>query len=123
MKEREREREEEILEEDIEEFLKEKERVRNIVGRIGGKVTLVGRVANLFWIMAVVSTFVVSIFMRETLRFTMIEAGVFLVSLKVIYYFNRQAKITHFQFWILSSIEWRLNEVVKKLNELIKSKK
>ena len=115
--------EEETLEKDIEEFLKEKEKIRSIVGKIGGKVTFAGKVTNFFWIIAVITTFVISIFMRNTPRLIMIEVGIFLVSLKVIYYFHCQAKITHFQFWILSSIEWRLNEIVKKLNELIKSKK
>ena len=115
-----KEKEEEILEKDIEEFLTEKERIRNILGKIGGKVTFINKVMNFFWVAAVMTTFVISIFMQNTPRLIMIEVGVLLISLKVVYYFNRQAKVDHFQFWILSSIEWRINEIVKKLNELTK---
>ena len=118
-----KEKEEEILEKDIEEFLIEKEKIRNIIGRIGGKVTFASRVTNFFWMAAIITTFVISIFMRDTLRLMMIEVGVLLISLKVVYYFHRQAKVNHFQFWILSSIEWRINEIVKKLNELTKGTK
>lgn len=113
-----REREEEILKEDIEGFLKEKERIKKIIGRIGGKNTLKTRAANLFWTVVVIAIFIFSIFMHNTLRLIMIEVGVLLVSLKIIYYFRRQARVNHFQFWILSSIEWRVNELSKKLDEM-----
>jgi Flp pilus assembly protein TadB len=115
-----RKEEEKILEEDIKEFLEEKERIRDIIGKIGGTVTLASRLVNLFWIIAVVLIFVVSIFVEDTARFIMIEVGILLVSTKVIYYFHRQAKINHFQFWILTSIEWRVNEIAKKFNEFVK---
>jgi len=113
-----REREEEILEEDIEGFLKEKERIRKIIGRIGGKNTLKARAMNLFWTIIVITIFIFSIFMQNTPRLIMIEVGVFLISLKIIYYFRQQARVNHFQFWILSSIEWRVNELSKKLDEM-----
>ena len=116
-------REDELLEKDIEEFLAEREKIRNIIGKIGGKVTFVSKATNFFWAAAVITTFVISIFMRDTPRLIMIEVGVLLISLKIIYYFHRQARINHFQFWILSSIEWRLNEIVKKINELTKKSK
>ncbi len=113
-----REREEEILEEDIEGFLKEKERIRKIIGRIGGKNTLKAKAMNLFWTIMVIGIFIFSIFMQNTPRLIMIEVGVFLISLKIIYYFRQQARVNHFQFWILSSIEWRVNELSKKLDEM-----
>lgn len=116
-------KEDELLEKDIEEFLAEKEKIRNIIGRIGGKITFVSKVTNFFWIIAVITVFIISIFMRNTPRLIMIEVGVLLISLKIIYYFHRQARVNHFQFWILSSLEWRVNEIMRKLNELIKENK
>ncbi|NOX97822.1 MAG: hypothetical protein GXO98_07195 [Nitrospirae bacterium] len=113
-----KEKEEKILEKDIEEFLKEKETIRNIIGRIGGKATFANKAMNFFWLVAVIVTFIISIFMQNTPRLIMIEVGIFLISLKVVYYFHCQARVNHFQFWILSSIEWRINEIVKKLNDL-----
>jgi len=109
-----------MLEEDIKEFLEEKERIRDIIGRIGGTVTLFSRLINLVWIIAVVLIFIISIFVENTARLILIELGSLLVSIKVIYYFHNQAKINHFQFWILTSIEWRVNEIAKKLSEFKK---
>ena len=110
-----RDKEEEILKEDIEEFLKEKERIRKIIGKIGGKYTFKTKLINLFWVILVIAVFIFSVYMRATARLIMIEVGVLLISIKVIYYLHQQAKVNHFQFWVLSSIEWRINEVVKKL--------
>jgi hypothetical protein len=49
-----------------------------------------------------------------------LEIGVLLVSLKVAYMINSQEKVNHFQFWILTSLEFRLNEVSKNLKKLEK---
>jgi hypothetical protein len=31
---------------------------------------------------------------------------------------HSQARVNHFQLWILSSLEWRLNEVVKEIDKV-----
>ena len=48
----------------------------------------------------------------------MIELGILLVSLKLIYFLESYMKLNHFQFWILSSLEWRLDKIEKKLKEM-----
>jgi hypothetical protein len=40
------------------------------------------------------------------------------VSLKIIWMIYKQTKVEHFQFWILNSIEFRLNNVSKQLNDI-----
>jgi len=47
----------------------------------------------------------------------MIELATVTLSAKIIYMIHLQMKINHFQFWILSSIEWRINETIKHMKE------
>jgi len=44
------------------------------------------------------------------------------VSIKIIWMIHQQQKIDHFQFWILNSIEFRLNEIVRR-TRIIESQK
>jgi hypothetical protein len=78
------------LKQELEHFQREKERVRAIIGKISG----------------------------EGLRLLMIELATVTLSAKIIYMIHLQMRINHFQFWILSSIEWRINEAIKHTKEL-----
>ena len=49
-----------------------------------------------------------------------LEIGVLLVSVKIIWMIHKQTKVEHFQFWILNSIEFRLNAISKKLTQIEK---
>jgi len=48
------------------------------------------------------------------------EPATVTLSLKIIYLIHCQVKVNHFKFWILSSIEWRLNEMKKQITNLRK---
>ena len=45
-------------------------------------------------------------------------AAVLLVSVKIIWMIHRQAKIDHFQFWILNSIEFQMTMISRRLTSL-----
>ena len=47
--------------------------------------------------------------------------AVLLVSIKIIWMMHKSTKVEHFQFWILNSIEFRLNDVAKQLRNLEKT--
>ncbi len=47
-----------------------------------------------------------------------IELGMVLVSLKILWMIRKQARVEHFQFWILHSIEFRLNSLAKNIREM-----
>ena len=57
------------------------------------------------------------------MRFFMIEAGILLLSLKLVYFLESYMSLNHFQFWILSSLEWRLDKIDKMLREISKGTK
>ena len=106
------------LKQELEHFQQEKERVRAIIGKIGGVPKFQTKLINTVFILVIVFSVAVSIFSGESLRLLMIELATVTLSLKIIYLIHCQMRINHFKFWILSSIEWRLTEMRKQLKEL-----
>ncbi len=116
MEEREERFEHEIeeLRHEIEEFQKEKERIRAIVGKIGGVPILRTKIFEVIILFLVISSLVVSLLVEGFVwRLALIEVAIALVSFKLIIMMRNQARVNHFQLWILSSLEWRLNEIIK----------
>ncbi|NQT33402.1 MAG: hypothetical protein HQ594_07010 [Candidatus Omnitrophica bacterium] len=111
---------EEELESEIRSFEKERENVRRIIGRIGGMPSTKSRVINIIFITLVLAVFTMSIMWGGRVRFFMIEVGILLLSLKLVYFLESHMRLNHFQFWILSSLEWRMDKIEKKLTKLLK---
>ncbi len=107
------------LKKDLENFQQEKERVRAIVGKIGGMPKFRTRIINVLFIVVVIASLTASIITGEKLRLLMIELALVALSFKIIYLVNLLMRMDHFKFWILSSIEWRINEMIN----LIKNQK
>jgi len=110
----------EDLRKELENFQKEKERVRAIIGKIGGVPKTRVRLVNTLFIVIVVSCVIVSIVAGEKWQLPMIELATVTLSVKIIYLIHAQMRIAHFEFWILSSLEWRINEVTKQVRQLRK---
>ena len=115
----------EILKEELEQFKAEKEKIRKLVGQIGGKQSdLHDRIINTSFIIIIVLLFSADIlrhFFEINIPFPTIfslELGILLVSIKIIWMIHRQTKVEHFQFWILQSIEFRLNDLSKKIKNI-----
>ncbi|MHC4678507.1 MAG: hypothetical protein ACYTEK_07395 [Planctomycetota bacterium] len=103
----------------LENFEKEKERVREIIGRIGGVPTFNTKLINVVFVVIIVVAGAISIFSGEGMRLLMIELTTVMLSVKIIYMIHVQMRVNHFKFWILSAIEWRINEM---MNEIKKTK-
>jgi ABC-type multidrug transport system fused ATPase/permease subunit len=106
------------LEAEIRDFEKERESVRNIVGKIGGKPAFKTRLVNVIFMVLVLVVFALSILYGGKVRFFMIEVGILLLSLKLVFFLESQIRLNHFQFWILSSLEWRINKLDKRMRDL-----
>lgn len=114
-----------VLQEELEQFREEKEKIRALVGQIGGIASSRrDRVLNVAFLAAITFLLLADIF-RHLLDVDMplpplfsIELGVLLVSVKIIWMIHKQARVEHFQFWILNSIEFRLNEITKSVRRL-----
>ena len=111
----------EDLKKELEYFEKEKERVRTIVGKIGGAPKSQVRILNVLFIVVLVVSVVISVVADEKWRLLMIELATVTLSIKIIYLIHAQMRVAHFEFWILSSLEWRLNEVTKQVRQLKKA--
>jgi hypothetical protein len=115
------------LMEELEQFRKEKERIRHLVGQIGGKHSQKkDNVLNIVFIVAMVTLltfdllhhlFHIKVPLPSILS---LELAVLLVSLKIIWMIHKSTKVEHFQFWVLNSIEFRLNDLSKHVREIEK---
>lgn len=118
----------EALRKELEDYRKEKEQIRQIIGSIGGAgYNKRERILN-FTFVFLLCTIFFSDLLRHFWKLDIpyvtsmlsLEIGVLLVSAKIIWMIHKQTKVEHFQFWILNSIEFRLNAISKKLTKMEK---
>ena len=105
------------LKAELEHFEKEKERVRAIIGSIGGVPKFRTKLINISFFIIIIGAGIVSIF-REDLRLLMVELTTVMLSVKIIYMIHVQARVNHFKFWILSAIELRVIEMMDLIKQL-----
>ena len=103
------------LKQELERFQQEKERVRAIIGKIGGVPKFHSKLINIIFIIVIAVSVVVSIVSGEKWRLLMIEFTTVALSVKILYMIHCQMRVNHFKFWILSSIEWQLIELRKQM--------
>lgn len=107
------------LEEELREFKYEKERVREIVGQIGGKKSQkLNTTINIVFLVVVLFVFSLGTIFHMIDYTISLEIGLLLLSLKIAWMIRKQEKVNHFQFWVLTSLEFRQNEISKKINSL-----
>ncbi len=100
-------------------FEQDRVMLKQMLAGIGGKAySRMDTVLNVAFLAIVVGLFAVSITTHVVPVFVSIEIGVLLVSLKIAWMIHFQQKHQHFQFWVLNTIEFRLNEVLSRLNKL-----
>lgn len=117
------------LKKELEQFKKEKEQIRQIVGQIGGIAdTKKDKIINIVFTFLIVLLLAFDI-ARHIFEINIplppvfsLEIGILLVSLKIIWMMHKQTKLEHFQFWILNSLEFRLNDIQLKLQNIEKKK-
>ena len=112
----------EDLKQDLENFQQEKERIRAIVGQIGGIPTFNTKFYNIIFIAIIIIPLVISMMSSEKVQLLMIELAAAAVSVKILYMIHCQNRVNHFQLWMMSSLEWRINEMMKLLRTVKKEK-
>ena len=113
-----------LIEEELEQFKLEKKKIRDYVGKIGGNSdSKKDNIINMTFVFLILLLFVIDflhvlgIDIPISTTFTIILA-ILLVSLKIIWMIHKQAKVNHFEFWVLNSIEFRLNALAKTVNRI-----
>ncbi len=116
------------LKAELDQFKKEKEKIRKLMGQIGGKEQEKrDKWMNWIFISAIILIgindimHVVGGFHPPIPTELSLGIAVLLVSIKIIWMMHKATKVEHFQFWILNSIEFRLNDVAKQVRSLEKT--
>ena len=115
----------EHLRQELDDFKKEKERLRNIVGEIGGKNNKQHKIVSFVFIILIGILLVLGVVLGKITIFLTLEIVVVLGIFKIIWMFYESQRASHFQFWILNSLEFRLNEMdrkVKRIEKMLKEK-
>ena len=111
---------EEILKE-IQEYNKERDEIKNMLGKIGGKsYSKFDAVINGIFLSLITIFFVLEITTHWLPSFISLEISVLLVSIKIVWMIHSQHNFNHFQFWILNSIEYRMNQITGKIKKIEK---
>jgi len=113
------------MEKELNEFKKEKEKVRAIIGRIGGLPGAGQKIVNILFIIVVFGTLITSLLVSDVMRYAMIDIAVALISLKIIYLIQNLEKVNHFELWTIASMEWQINAIrkdVKSIKKIIEAK-
>ncbi len=74
----------------------------------------------IIFIVVILVSLIISFFGGGEIRLIMIELATVAISIKILYMMHCQSRVNHFQVWMQSSIEWRINEVMKLLREVHK---
>jgi len=110
-------RERELLEE-IEDYNREREQIRKMLSRVGRTgYSRRDAVVNSIFLVVVVVLFLLSFALHLIPTIVSLEIGVLLVSIKIVWMIYAQHKFNHFLFWILHSLEYRVNDIAAVLKE------
>lgn len=116
----------EKLLEELEEFKKEKDRVKQIVGKIGGKDNLQTKRVNMLLIGMIVALLFAGGVLRKIPIIVAMYCAVLIGIIKIIWILYDMMRTSHFQYWILSTIEIKINEMnirVKRIEKELKELK
>ena len=113
----------EHLRQELDEFKKEKERIRNIVGEIGVKNNKQHKIISMIFVLLIGVLLILGVVLQKITLFLTLEIVVLLGVFKIIWMFYESQRANHFQFWILNSLEFRLNEIDKRVKRIEKMMK
>ena len=114
------EKKEDQLEEELHEYQKEKEKIRNIVGQLGGKNNPQNKIISGIFLALIAGLLLIGLALNKMNVMTTLLIAVLIGLFKLIWMIYEAQKTNHFQFWILSSLEFRLNEVDRKIKKVEK---
>ncbi len=111
-------RREEIRKE-IEEYNREREKIKSALGNIGGeRYKKTDKIMNIVFLVLIVLLVIAELTLEFFPAFVWVELGVLLVSIKIMWMIYSQHKFNHFQFWVLNSIEFRMNQTDKRIRSI-----
>lgn len=110
---------EEAILKEIEDYNQEREKIRIMLGKLGGKTfSKVDAIINGMFLAIILTLFILEITTHFLPPFISLEISVLLVSIKIVFMMHHQYKTNHFQFWILNTIEFKINAMHTDLRNI-----
>ena len=118
-----------LFEKGLESVKTEKDKIRKILDAAGVKTPgRIDRLINIFFILFAGTVFLLDV-LKHIYKFQMpyisidslLTIVILIVCTKILINIHIQAKVNHFQFWVLNSLEFRLNDISKKLTDIEKN--
>lgn len=107
------------IERELSEYASEREQLKKILGAYGGRrYSRIDTVMNVIFFVVIVALFTIQATAKLIEPYLALEISVLLVSIKIVWMIHSQNKVNHFQFWVLNTIEYRVNEVVRRLRAI-----
>ncbi len=104
----------ESLKEDIELYSRERKRVQKLISSISGRgYARRDTILNIIFLMGILILFTLESTTELIPSSLSLQLGVLLVSLKIVWMIHINARFNHFQFWILNSLEQRVNKIYR----------
>ena len=108
-----------ILDTEARALAEERERIRNRIGAIGGiNKKKVDTAINIALLVTVATLFVLEIGFHLLPSMVSIEIAVFLVSIKVVMIMTSLQRISHYEFWILNTIDFRISQLESEMRKV-----
>ncbi len=76
------------------------------------------RIFDIIFTLFILTCLVFAVVGDQHLQFLSMELAIAALSLKLLWVVHHHGRVSHFQLWILSSLEWRLDEVLREVKEL-----
>ena len=106
---------------EIKEYNKEKDQIKTMLGKVGGTYySKLDTIINIIFLLLISFFFITELTTHWLSSFISLELGVLLISVKIVWMIHSQQKFNHFQFWILNSIEYRMNQITSKIKKIEK---
>lgn len=112
---------EEQLKQELHDFQQEKDRIRNIVGQVGGSAgTKHNNIINTVLLLIMGGLLLLGGLLNRIELQLALEVAILVGIMKLLWMFYEAQKANHFQFWILNSLEFRVNEIHKRVRKMEK---
>ena len=93
------------------------------IGIIGGTRTKFQKVINVLLLIVAASCFTLAMFTHGFFKTLALEIGLLLLAFKLGFFFHNEARLNHYKFWILRSIDLRLTMMSENSQRLLKELK
>lgn len=112
---------EDQLKQELHDFQQEKDRIRNIVGQVGGSAgTKHNNIINTVLLLIMGGLLLLGGLLNKIELQLALEVAILVGIMKLLWMFYEAQKASHFQFWILNSLEFRVNEIHKRVRKMEK---